>query len=336
MVKLTVGFSRHSRGRLQPSLLLLLACAVAPCGIAGQTVPTKLQATHKPKLTFRFRLRKGPPLTFITPADPRFDGDVDAYFPGFTGLPTYEELRPFLIILRNDNSVTARAYAVRWELEDNNGVAEQYLTARSITTPLENSVPLEDTSIKAGEARLLSPLFNWGTLRFDANFQHPDTFAKLYSPEDLPPPTSYAAIVPQLDSVVYANGEVWGADKTGIWRYYFFARAADHDEVFADATLLASSPTSEQVMATLRRRILRARGWQGGPLVEYVRDRALAAMRLQEILKGPHGYARFQNTVEQFSEVMPPFGRLTSLGEWYAKRFADHDLGPRAKQRGVE
>jgi len=299
------------------------------------TTPQAIKANPSHKHILMFRNPIGPPLSLISPGDPGFDSELSSDFPGISGLPNFEALRPFLVILRNDTSRTARAYAVEWRMLNIDGVSHPFIQ-RAVTTPLDMR-PLFDRSIHPGQVRLLSPLFNWGSIEYQAHAEHPRAFAELFPPEDLPSSGSYVSVTPVVDGVIYGDGSFHGHDTTHILEQYFIARSAEHDEALSIYNLFPSLPTTEQLSTTLRRRELRAQFDHGrGAHAQYIRARAAAAMKLREVLAQPDGYAHLQRMVTNLVTLMPPHERMTLLGRWYQGRFSDHGLGPRAKQRGVE
>jgi hypothetical protein len=271
--------------------------------------------------TLRYRGKSNQPLTLIAPNDPSFDAEMAVLFPAYTWRPNYQASRPFLVILRNDTRRTARAYEVVWHVQGldptASGVpAELRLTAFAITTPLEMRTPGgirgTDRSIHPGEARLLSPFFN-GARTDSADF------AIFNRPGQLPDPSTYVAILAELDCVVYGDGSFAGPNRNHLLLRYLVARDAQHDEALAVLRRLRSIPRDPQLkgLLDLRRRIGSANTQPSMRAVPtYIHARSTAAQEFEEILERD-GYERLQATAEELVSLMPPHEKFTALGGHY-------------------
>src|SRR5579884_2233037 len=62
-------------------------------------------------------------LTMLTPADGTvFDSSISTFFPAIAGQPNFaSEIRPFLVLLRNNTALTAKGYDVRWMIKSDSG-----------------------------------------------------------------------------------------------------------------------------------------------------------------------------------------------------------------------
>lgn len=313
------------------TLLLSAACSLLllSVGAAAQQRPGGIHAGLK------FRYFSGAPLTLIRPGDAEFQSILDTSFPGFSARSDYSQWEPYLVLVRNDTSRYARAYAVRWRIAQPED-GQTYVVNWAMTTPFGMGRRWFDRAINPGHVRLLSPVFNLSTLDWTPWASRPNEWLPPHAASRLPPPT--LGVTALLDGVVWGNGGFYGPNETHVLERYFILRIAEHDEALSIRDLIESATPAEKIAVALERRQLRARFDQGqGARAIYIRGRGSSARNFAEILQAKEGgIGALKRTVEQLVELMPPHDQTSRLGKWYAAKFKDHNLGAMVKQRGLE
>ncbi len=254
-------------------------------------------------------------LTLIKPTDPNFDTTLNIYFPGISQEDGYQQaIRPFLVIVRNDTSMSAAAYAIAWTAHYAGGWVEP-LRVMFVNRPLMFRPAM--TLIPPEGIRLISPLFNVTPQKYQGDSH----FAEVYSADRFPSSNKLGSVHVDVDGVVYANGTFIGADKTHILQRYVMARFAERDEALAALNLINSS-TAPQFMVTQQLQVMlnqetqwRVLAHQSTLLARYVRARGLSAEDVQRILqdRGLNGLKSvLRNFVNRSGENTNPsmFGRV--------------------------
>jgi hypothetical protein len=312
-----IGRSHAKRLGFWVESLLAALGVLLPVALEAQMQPD----VSKPQHVLRYKSSPGQPLTVITANDPGFDTEMALDFPDYLDRPNYAASKPLLVILRNDTPKTVRAYELFWHLQmpdDDapNGMREHTLTNFAITTPLELRRPgglrQLDKSIRPGEARLLSPLFNGG--REDGA-----EFSLFNFAARLPDPSTYAAIKVDVDCVIYGDGSSAGLNRGRLRMRYFVARDAQHDEALSILRWLRAHPNDMQVrkLLDIRMKIGAANTHPNLKAVPtYIHARSIAAQEFEEILDRG-GYSELQRTAEELVTLMPPHEKFTTLDGYY-------------------
>ncbi len=193
----------------------------------------------------------GSSLTVVSPSAGAFNALLNAYFPGVSGMPNFESLRPYLLLIRNETTLPAVAYAVRWDISyehGDTGVLEKYYVLR----PLDQG---PNTALPVGSIRLISPLFNVTPRQYEAT----SNFAEQYPGS--PPPV--AGLSASVEGVVYRGGEYSGPEGPEVWVRSALGKFAARDEAESVVSLLSSGTTLPDLFDTLELQILRG-SWLHG------------------------------------------------------------------------
>src|SRR6185437_2566930 len=288
-----------------------LANAQAPPGRGGLVGPSARGGRSR---TLVFRAKGGSPLTVIPAPDARFDNEMRGRFSGFLGLEDYEQLRPWLVVLRNDTGRSVVAYHVDWQVRypgiDGAAPLDDTLSAEMLTTPLEQRHPggilAVDRAIYPGRDRAAIPYEDMGP-GDTFTFVH---FSRLPGMRQLAKAAPLSAAV---DCVVWDNGSVNGACRSGLAQRYFVARAADHDEGLTVLHEIQAGLPPMQVRAWMWRRMHAIPPSAEPTVAEYVNGRAQAAGELNEILRRG-GIARLRQAAAALVQQVPPHRALSQLG----------------------
>lgn len=195
----------------------------------------------------------GVSLRLINATNPAFDQILEGYFPGITSVEQYQSIRPFLVLLRNDSSLSAKAYAIHWDLTTSEG-SQHELTVSFIRRRL--LMPQAEHSIKPADVRLVSPLFNLTPRDYADN----PYFSSRYPAALYPNFGSSMNVTSSLDGVVYSDGTFVGENRTKILQSYRCSRNAEHDETLAILSAVASE-NSTDLAALLRQHV--QKGYSG-------------------------------------------------------------------------
>lgn len=224
-------------------------------------------------------------LTLIKPSDPLFDGMIDSYFPGLSSEAGYQaSIKPLLVIVRNDTTRPAIAYAVTWAAPNPPGWISP-LSAMFINTALTFREAM--TYLPPGGIRLLSPRFNVTPKEYAAAPSLVDTFTAT----QFPSMQGVASVDAEVDGVVYSGGSFIGPDKTRILQRYVMARFAARDESLAVLNLIKTSTgaqfvVAQQLLQTLDQEIQRdGRARHRTLLALYVGQRGHSARDIRRILR---------------------------------------------------
>lgn len=308
------------------------AAAVLPCRATAQVVRGPAPGPRSPEM-IRRNVQLGLPLTLLTAENTQdFDLLVEEHFPGFTMLPSYAKLRPFLVLVRNDAMKQIRGYAIVWLVTSPAGQQWGVFRESAVVPPAEVGYPLSH-AVNPGQVRLVAPFFDIKPYEWRQLSAHPGWFEKLHSGADLPHYDNQV-VTPEVDGVVYSDGSFRGPDRMRVLERYYNARDAEHDEALVIKRLVDNGASASQVAAKLRVARERGKDDQGRYMrAGYIRARRQAAIFLQRILQRS-GLAYVRAEVDGMVQVMPPFQSFTRRGRWYNRRFtSDEDLGPNAKAR---
>jgi hypothetical protein len=213
-----------------PILLLLILVCIIPFSSSAQSAP----------------LRQ---LTLIHPEDPDFDTLLNTNFPGLERLDGYSAFRPYLVLMRNDASQSARAYAVEWETRSSNGMIH-----RSVSHFIQKrnpAVTIDRQAFTPGELRLISPTFDVSPVEYT---RQQNSIANLMSALSTHPPYSFVntqSITASVDAAVFADGAYIGPDRNRLLLRYQCKRDAERDVAQALLQLLDAKAPVGDVLALL-------------------------------------------------------------------------------------
>lgn len=260
--------------RLVPCLVLVLF--FGPC----RETFAQQRVAH-----LRVRQTASQSLTLIKPTDADFESTLDTYFPGVSQEPGYQrKIRPFLVIVRNDTSTPAVAYAIQWEEHYSDG-SSHFLRASFVNVPLMQSVAT--TYIPSEVIRLISPLFNVTP----KGYQWYHSFGRMFPASHFPASNGASSMDVDVDGVVYRGGAFIGPDKTHILQRYVAAHFAARDEALAALKFIQSSTEPQFLVAPKLGQMLdqqiqwKNRAYQFTLLARYVRARGRSAQDLKRILQ---------------------------------------------------
>lgn len=247
-------------------------------------------------------------LTLISPTNAAFDSTLASYFPGLAEEESYQQaIRPYLVIARNDGSLTAMAYSIKWTAHYTDGFVRP-LRAIFITRPLMYKPAV--TSIPPGDLRLISPLFNVTSQEYQANSE----FSEEYPASHFPYSQGLASVDVDVDGVVYADGSFIGPNKTHIAERCAAAQFAARDEARSVLNLIQSSTVPQSVLAqqlqqAFNQAIQREVSvHQENLLARYVSARGESAQDVRRILRN-RGVSGMESLLQNFLERS---GDLTS------------------------
>ncbi len=270
-------------------------------------------------------------LILIKPSDPKFDTILNGYFPGLSEAPTFQNLRPYTVLVQNDADVPAVAYSIAWKLVYRDGSVKTVSNTsiagpfgKTMTVPpvppggsrevgglILTSAPPE-MPLRPGGFRLVSPIFNmWppgdlGGMEFYATGEF------LFSS---PYPISAVA---EIEGAVYRGGTYSGPEGAKVWRAYITARFAAHDVAVYLLDLLNSSEPPKSVVSALDLEAKRGVSDDHGTktMDMYIRARGGYASTM-EILLGPHGRDKALKILGRIASEWPSPGAFTILGKRY-------------------
>ncbi|HVB98717.1 MAG TPA: hypothetical protein VNJ12_05205, partial [Candidatus Dormibacteraeota bacterium] len=263
-------------------------------------------------------IRAAQPLTVVTPSDPRFDEQVALYFNAIEDA-AYQTIRPYLVFVVNNEPVEARAYALRWTYVYPDGRTTDSIYS-FFTTRLDDR-PGASKILKAGAARLISPLFNISAARWNSDSTLRNQFGSEYGSRfaHYQPPGTRVSV--KLDGVVYLDDSFSGPNKSMVLQRYLCRVNGEHDEVVGEEDAIRSGATAGTIDSALTSDVRRGRFDIGTYLpARYVRARGRAALRLREILRR-QGFARFQSMVAFLATHAPPAGKMTFMAPWYSPTY---------------
>jgi hypothetical protein len=241
-------------------------------------------------------------LTMVSPSQSDFVALLDRYFPGITGMSSFQSLRPYLVLIRNDTAPAAVAYAVRWDVTYGNGSTqtwENYYVLR----PLDQG---PNVLLPPGGWRLLSPDFNVTPRQYQAT----GNFAELHS-HPWPP---VAKMVASVEGVVYGDEKYSGPEGPEVWLRLAVGRLAAHDEAVSVANLLKSGITLPDLFSTLRLQSLRGSWLHGTDAMDvYVYARGKSAQDVETLVQRD-GRDRALQVLSRFAG---PSARLSAFGRAY-------------------
>lgn len=307
MVKRPVGSFGSLLGELTPWLLMpILILALSPTASAQRVWHLRVRQTASQSLTL------------IKPTDPNFETTLDAFFPGVSHQDGYQQsIRPFLVIVRNDNYLPAVAYAITWTARYEDGGIRRL---RAIFVNRHLMLRQVMAYIPPGRMRLISPLMlNVAPQQYESN---PDV--AVYPAESYPPSKGLVSVDPNVDGVVYTHGSFIGPDRTYVLQRYVVARFAERDEVLSALDLLKSSGAPQftlvqQLQEKLQKQVqLGDRVSKRTLLARYVRARDRSAQDLQRILRN-RGLTGLEAMLQRY--VGPSGGRTSPsmFGRMYQK-----------------
>ncbi len=303
----SLGLCRQWRRGLLPCLVLIASLALSSAVFAQHGV------AH-----LRVRQTASQSLTLIKPTSPDFESTLDTYFPGLSEVDGYQQaIRPFLVIVRNDRSQPAAAYAIVWTEHYADGSVRSR-RAVYVNRPLLPRGAM--TYLPPGDIRLISPMFN----------VTPDEYERYSSPAQFSPASSFppsqglASVDANVDGVVYTDGTFIGPDKTRVLQRYVMSKFAARDEALSALDLINSSTAPPlMIVGQLEKMFSKEFQWeleayQHTLLALYVKDRGSTAMDLRRILQS-RGLAGLEKLLQNFVNRSGGNTNPSMFGKAYGK-----------------
>ena len=248
-------------------------------------------------------------LVALTAETVGFDARVEQTYPGITHVAQYRTMRPFLVLLVNQNASTVEAYAVRWRVATPGGDPQELTTSfirRHFLTPDV------DQAIASNAVRLVYPLFNLSPAEYVAERD----FAQRYPASVYPQGSSSPAVQGSLDGVVYADGSFSGADTTRIWELYKCSQNGERDEAIAVLEMDGAHASGDEMRRRLDRDVMRGIYVQGQDLqamYQHARGESADRMRVQLRLVGQAAFVEeLQQVVDRSSSE-----NYSSMATWF-------------------
>ena len=180
-------------------------------------------------------------LTLFRPIDADFDILLTTDFPGFSEASSFQSLRPYLVLVRNDGAVPAIAYTIQWTVTYSDGNIET-LANTYIPRPLQQG---SNVTIPSHAVRVVSPLFNLTQQHYD-----PDVL-QYYWAERFLSSEGAASCRADVAGVLYSDHSYSGPQGPQIWERYVTTRFAAYDEALNAMDLLGSTTGKQQLDAVL-------------------------------------------------------------------------------------
>jgi hypothetical protein len=260
-------------------------------------------------------------LILIKPSDPKFDTILNGYFRGLSEVPTFQNMRPYMVLVQNDATVPAVAYTISWKLVYRDGSIKT-VSSTSISWPSfwpiiwagadgnfinpsgQASIPL-----RPGGIRLVSPIFNMGP---------PGDLEgmKFYGVGVFLSSSTNPAVCPvaEIEGAVYRGGTYSGPEGVQVWRLHTTARFAAHDEAVHVLHLLNSSEPLKSVDSTLDVENKRGLSEHGtDTMAMYIRARGAFAGEVMGALGSKEGL----KILRRIASEWPNPGAFTILGKRY-------------------
>ena len=242
-------FSRASLALFRSCAVLLRLSAILMICLGAFSAFAQSQGTRK--------------LTLITPEQPDFEAVLSANFPGIQEFDAYRMVSPFLVVLRNDTSHPAEAYAVMWETRAPDG---HILRAQNQYIQQHSSPRTELRPFKPGEVRLLSPWFTLSPHQY--NVQHEDIarlLSSMASSSKVISQHQFTSVTPTVDAVIYDDGGITGTDRFQLSLRYQCLRDAERDEATSVLQLIETNAPSKEIMDHLRQEADQAHATKASP-----------------------------------------------------------------------
>ncbi|MGH9775896.1 MAG: hypothetical protein ACRD50_13215 [Candidatus Acidiferrales bacterium] len=201
-------------------------------------------------------------LTLVRPGDGGFEQLLNDNYPGFENLDGYAAFRPYLVLLRNDTSHSARAYAIEWNIQSSSGLS--HFRARSYFMQEHNAPASMRGAMAPGELRLISSLFDVSPTEYK---KRADGIANVLSTFSSHPPYSSANIESvdvSVDAVIYDVGAYVGSDHFQLSMRYQCLRAAEHDVAESVLKLMDAKAPTADVVALLEHEVQAGRAANAG------------------------------------------------------------------------
>jgi hypothetical protein len=189
-------------------------------------------------------------LTLIHPEDEAFDSLLTQNFRGFQDLEDYRAVLPFMVVLRNDTSHSATAYAISWDIQSSGGMVNR-LVIEFIQKHHEPKTQIR--AFAPGDIRLISPIFNLSPTQYLSQRNALSQKLAVFSP--LPPysSTDIKSIKATVDAAIYDDGAYAGLDRFELLREYQCTRDAERDVAESVLKLKGSEAPVSEIVASLER-----------------------------------------------------------------------------------
>lgn len=203
-------------------------------------------------------------LTLFRPIDADFDILLSTHFPGFSEASTFQSLRPYLVLVRNDGAVSAIAYTIQWTVKYEDG-SVQSLANTYIPRPLQQG---SNVTLPPDAVRVVSPRFNLTPKQYDPGVLQYSWAEQFLSSQGA------ASCRADVEGVLYSDHSYSGPQGAQIWQRYVTTRLAAYDEAL-NALNLLSSPAGKQKLDSVLNSHMQFGGLDPapGPDVQIGRDR---------------------------------------------------------------
>jgi hypothetical protein len=196
-------------------------------------------------------------VTLILPEHTQFQPLLRDKFPHFLEAESYANLRPFLVLLRNDTSRHVLAYVIKWDVRFSHrlpGVLQNYYIQEplSIARPQAPLSAAQRSSFSPGELRLLSPFFNVDATQYVSS--HGGLAKTISTFLTLEPYSSIEiqTVTATLDAVIYADGTFEGPDHFRLLSRYQCLRQAERDLGTELMNLIQAGAPTHKILTLLQ------------------------------------------------------------------------------------
>jgi len=221
-------------------------------GAAATVVSSRLFGIQvSPTVTASPRKRESPLKTLLHvthPASKNFDSLLDEHFPGLVSLPSFDSIRPLLLVVRNKTKTRVSAINATWTLNTPTG----HVSRRSYAyffrpTRLKKATQSGQFAvIGSNKFCVVSPFFCWTPRRFE-KVAGPNALTALLQNYPIRNQLALDAVSAQslkgrLNAAIDAKGHLVGPGKSRLAERYVVTRNAEHDEALLLLTDRESKP----------------------------------------------------------------------------------------------
>jgi hypothetical protein len=170
------------------------------------------------------------------PTSKNFDTMLNDHFPGLASLPSFESIRPLLLIVRNKTETRVSALNATWTLNSPTGRVSRHSYAYFFRPSRIKKASQSGQFSVIGSKKLciVSPFFCWTSKRFE-KAAGPATLTALL--QKYPIRNQFAldaasaqSLKGRLDAAINVKGHFVGSRKSGLADRYVGTRNAEHDE----------------------------------------------------------------------------------------------------------
>jgi len=191
-----------------------------------------------------------------------FEAAVDADYPGLRQLNDFQNIKPFIAVLRNDSTHGIKAYVVKWSVIESTGRRYERTRIPWMGAGSREALTGEQIVWKPGERRLVSPSFDWGVS--PSGIERRRKLLSALSKGPLATDAANALTVEiSLDAVVYDDGVLSGPDKGNFCDRYECERNGELEEGAFVLSLLDLNLSDDEIVAQLNADIAKGQTQDG-------------------------------------------------------------------------